>query len=45
MIISLEFISGCMLGVEYIDKSELYDETGWCFVIDLLIIRIVLDYS
>ncbi|CAB4240837.1 hypothetical protein UFOVP22_14 [uncultured Caudovirales phage] len=40
MIIYLEFISGVSLGFECVTKPK-----GWFLVIDLFIIRVVLDYE
>jgi hypothetical protein len=44
MIVGLEFIAGMMLGVEFITKEEFFDdETGWILIIDLLIVRIMIE--
>lgn len=43
MFVSVEFITGCMVGVELVDKRLVGDEKGWIFVLDLLIIRIMFD--
>lgn len=44
MIISLEFITGIAIGIEFIDKENVTDdEVGWFIVVDLFIIRIVFD--
>jgi hypothetical protein len=45
MLISLEFISGVMLGFEYINKADVSDEVGWYLVVDLVILRLVFDYK
>lgn len=42
--ISYEFISGVMLGFEHVDKRMMGDdEDGWFIVIDLFIIRLLLE--
>jgi hypothetical protein len=43
MFISMELITGMSVGLEYIDKSEKFDEVGWVFIIDLLILRIMVE--
>lgn len=44
MMISLEFITGVAVGIEFIDKAVVTDdETGWFLVVDLFIIRVVFD--
>lgn len=43
MFVSVEFITGMMVGVELVDKRLVGDESGWIFVIDLFIVRLMFD--
>ena len=43
MFISVEFITGIMLGFELVDKRMLGEESGYVVVIDLFIIRLMID--
>jgi hypothetical protein len=44
MLISLNFISGISLGIEFLTKKELgEEEEGWYGVIDLLIVRVLIE--
>jgi hypothetical protein len=43
MFISVEFITGMMLGFELVDKRMLGEESGYVVVIDLFIIRLMID--
>ena len=44
MFITLEFISGVSLGIQMITKRDLGDdEDGWYFILELLIVRIIID--
>ena len=43
MFVSVEFITGCMVGVELVDKRLVGEESGWIFVLDLFIIRLMID--
>lgn len=47
MIITLEWITGVNLGFELVDKSQIYEmnEEGWIIIIDLLILRVLLENS
>lgn len=43
MLVSVEFITGMMVGVELVDKRLVGEESGWIFVLDLFIIRLMID--
>ena len=44
MFITFEFISGVSLGVQFITKQQIgEDESGWYFILELLIVRIIID--
>lgn len=43
MFISVEFISGVVFGLELIVKEELNEGKGWYVLIELGIIRIIID--
>jgi len=44
MFITFELISGVSLGMQIITKEELGDdESGWYFILELLIVRIIID--
>lgn len=43
MFILFEFISGFAVGVEFVTKKEIGEGEGWYFLIELGIIRIILD--
>lgn len=43
MFVSVEFITGMMVGVELVDKRLVGEEEGWIFVLDLFIIRLMID--
>lgn len=44
MFITFELISGVSLGMQLITKQELGDdESGWYFILELLIVRIIID--
>ena len=43
MLVSVEFITGMMVGVELVDKRLVGEESGWMFVLDLFIIRLMID--
>jgi hypothetical protein len=44
MFITFELISGVSLGMQLITKQELGDdENGWYFILELLIVRIIID--
>ena len=43
MFVSVEFIMGMMVGVELVDKRLVGEESGWIFVLDLFIIRLMID--
>jgi len=42
MSISLDFITGVMLGIEFFDKDEMF-ETGGGMILDLFIVRILVE--
>ena len=44
MFITFELISGVCLGMQLITKQELGDdESGWYFILELFIVRIIID--
>ena len=43
MFISVEFISGVVFGIEFIFKETLNEGKGWYVLIELGIIRIIID--
>ncbi len=43
MVISVHAISGCMLGFEILSGQEVGDESGFFVVLDLLIVRFVIN--
>ncbi len=44
LIFGFEFISGFMIGVELVDLGDIYEDIdGWSFVLDLGILRLVVE--
>lgn len=43
MFVSVEFITGMMVGFELVDKRLVGEESGWVIVVDLFIIRLMID--
>lgn len=40
----LELISGMSLGIEFLDRADFYEgEEGWIIVLDLLILRFMVE--
>ncbi len=43
MFVTIEFISGLVFGIELIFKEELHEGKGWYVLIELGIIRVIID--
>jgi hypothetical protein len=45
MMVSIHAISGCMLGFELVSGQEVGDDGGFFIVLDLLIVRFVINFG